>query len=281
MWIVLAILLGVALLFSCCGFKKFVWFMSIGYGLAVCGIGIALLVLGYTGFGFVQTNGMSYPALVLAILLILYGLRLSGFLIYREAKSVSYRKTLAAVSGKDEKKMPVFVKATIWLCVIVLYVAEASPIMYRITGGVNYNVTGSVLDLIFPIVGGAIMLIGLVIETVADLQKSAAKKKNPHRFVDTGLYRFVRCPNYLGEILFWTGVLVSGGSAMNTWWMWVIAVIGWILIVYVMVSGAKRLEKRQTKNYGEDPEYQAYVKKTPILMHLIPVKSLINVKWIV
>ena len=85
----------------------------------------------------------------------------------------------------------------------------------------------------------------------------------------------------MGEILFWTGVPVSGGSAMNTWWMWVIAVIGWILIVYVMVSGAKRLEKRQTKNYGEDPEYQAYVKKTPILMHLIPVKSLINVKWIV
>ena len=276
-WIVTGILAGVAAVLSAIGFYKFVYFLSVGYGFAIAGIGIALIVMSLIG----AIPAMGVLEYILAGLLILYGARLSGFLLFREIKSASYRKTLGNVAGKAEKKMPIFVKATIWLCVIVLYVAEASPIMYRITGGVNYNVTGSVLDLIFPIVGGAIMLIGLVIETVADLQKSAAKKKNPHRFVDTGLYRFIRCPNYLGEILFWTGVLVSGGSAMNTWWMWVIAVIGWILIVYVMVSGAKRLEKRQTKNYGEDPEYQAYVKKTPILMHLIPVKSLINVKWIV
>lgn len=276
-WIVTGILAGVAAMLSAIGFYKFVYFLSVGYGFAIAGIGIALIVMSLIG----AIPAMGVLEYILAGLLILYGARLSGFLLFREIKSASYRKTLGNVADKAEKKMPIFVKATIWLCVIVLYVAEASPIIYRITGGVNYNVTGSVLDLIFPIVGGAIMLIGLVIETVADLQKSAAKKKNPHRFVDTGLYRFVRCPNYLGEILFWTGVLVSGGSAMNTWWMWVIAVIGWILIVYVMVSGAKRLEKRQTKNYGEDPEYQAYVKKTPILMHLIPVKSLINVKWIV
>ena len=45
--------------------------------------------------------------------------------------------------------------------------------------------------------------------------------------------------------------------------------------------GAKRLEKRQNKNYGADPEYQAYVAKTPIVFPLIPLKHLENVKWIV
>ena len=276
-WIVTAILAGVAAILSAIGFYKFVYFLSVGYGFAVAGMAIALLIMSLCGF--VPMAGII--EFILMGLLILYGARLSGFLLAREIRSASYRKTLGNVSGKAEKKMPIFVKATIWLCVIVLYVAEVSPILYRVTSGINYQVTGNVLDLVFPIIGGVIMMVALIIESVADMQKSKAKKVNPNRFVDTGLYRFVRCPNYLGEILFWTGVLLSGANAMNMWWQWVIAIFGYLCIVYVMVSGAKRLEKRQNKNYGNDPEYQAYVKKTPILMHLIPVKSLINWKWIV
>ncbi len=275
-WIVTGILAGVAAICCVIGFAKFVYFMSVGYGFAIAGVAISLLVMSLVGF----IPALGIAEYVLLGLLILYGFRLSGFLLFREIKSASYRKTLGNVAGKTEKKMPIFVKATIWISVVVLYVCQVAPITYRAVRGVTYVATNSVLDLVFPIVGGVIMLVALTIESVADLQKSKAKKVNPNRFVDTGLYRFVRCPNYFGEILFWTGVLLSGGSAMKTWWEWLIAIFGWIMIIYVMLSGAKRLEKRQTKNYGEDPEYQAYVKKTPILMHLIPVKTLQGWKWI-
>ncbi len=275
-WIVTGILAGVAALCCLIGFAKFVYFMSVGYGFAIAGMAIALLVMSLVGF--IPTLGIA--EYVLLTLLILYGCRLSGFLLLREIKSASYRKTLGEVAGKSEKKMPFFVKATIWISVVILYVCQIAPISYRAISGTNYSVTNSVLDLVFPILGGIIMVIALFIESLADYQKSAAKKVNPNRFVDTGLYRFVRCPNYLGEILFWTGVLLSGASAMSFWWQWVIAVFGWIMIIYVMLSGAKRLEKRQTKNYGNDPEYQAYVKKTPILMHIIPIKSLQGWNWI-
>ena len=275
-WIVTGILAGVAALCCLIGFDKFVYFMSVGYGFAIAGMAIALLVMSLVGF--IPTLGIA--EYVLLALLILYGCRLSGFLLLREIKSASYRKTLGEVAGKSEKKMPFFVKATIWISVVILYVCQIAPISYRAISGTNYSVTNSVLDLVFPILGGIIMVIALFIESLADYQKSAAKKVNPNRFVDTGLYRFVRCPNYLGEILFWTGVLLSGASAMSFWWQWVIAVFGWIMIIYVMLSGAKRLEKRQTKNYGNDPEYQAYVKKTPILMHIIPIKSLQGWNWI-
>ncbi len=275
-WIVTGILAGVAALCCLIGFAKFVYFMSVGYGFAIAGMAIALLVMSLVGF----VPALGIAEYVLLALLILYGCRLSGFLLLREIKSASYRKTLGEVAGKSEKKMPFFVKATIWIGVVVLYVCQVAPISYRAISGINYNVTNSVLDLVFPILGAVIMVIALFIESLADYQKSAAKKVNPNRFVDTGLYRFVRCPNYLGEILFWTGVLLSGASAMSFWWQWVIAIFGWIMIIYVMLSGAKRLEKRQTKNYGNDPEYQAYVKKTPILMHIIPIKSLQGWNWI-
>ncbi len=276
-WIVTGILAGVAAILSSVGFYKFVYFLSVGYGFAVSGMAIALLIMSLVGF----IPALGVVEYILLVLLILYGFRLSGFLLYREIKSASYRKTLGNVTAKSEKKMPVFVKITIWVSVIVLYVAEISPIAYRSISGINYSVTNNALDLVFPIIGAVVMFVALIIESLADFQKSKAKKQNPNRFVDKGLYRYVRCPNYLGEILFWTGVLLSGVNVLDAWWKILIAAFGYLCIVYVMVSGAKRLEKRQNKNYGKDPEYIAYVKKTPILMRLIPVKSLINWKWIV
>ena len=76
-------------------------------------------------------------------------------------------------------------------------------------------------------------------------QKNVAKKINPNRFVDTGLYRIVRCPNYLGEVLLWTGVFVCGIGSYHAWWQWLMALLGYVGIVYIMFSGARRLELRQ------------------------------------
>ena len=110
-------------------------------------------------------------------------------------------------------------------------------------------------------------------ESVADAQKKAAKKKNINRYVDTGLYRLVRCPNYLGELVIWTGSFVVCIGASCSAWQWVIALIGYIGIVYVMFSGARRLELRQAVTYGNNPEFQEYVSKTPILVPFLPIYS--------
>lgn len=276
-WILIAILFGIALIMSCIGFKKFVYFLSVGYGLAVLGIGVALVVITIVRPSFLNIIANSWVNYILGALLILYGVRLSSFLLFREIKSASYRKTLEKVASKDEKKMPVFVKATIWISVGILYVMETYPVAYRIGG----SFTADGLGLIAPLVGAGIAFIGLLMETIADLEKNHAKKVDPTSFVHTGLYRYVRCPNYLGEIIFWTGIFVSGVDVFGTSWVaWLISILGYLLIVYVMVSGAKRLENRQTKSYGERPEYQEYVSKTPILSRLIPIKSLKNWNWI-
>jgi steroid 5-alpha reductase family enzyme len=117
------------------------------------------------------------------------------------------------------------------------------------------------------------MVCGLVLETAADLQKTAAKRKDPYRFVDTGLFRVVRCPNYLGEMIFWLGVLVTGFTALQGVLQWAAALLGFALIVFIMFSGARRLEIRQDQNYGDDPEYQRYCKSVPILLPFVPLYS--------
>ena len=84
MWV----LLIVALVLCSVGFYRFVWFMSVGYGLAIGGLGVAILV-------FAFLNGQaSIPVILACVLMIIYGARLSMYLLFRELKNASYRKTL-------------------------------------------------------------------------------------------------------------------------------------------------------------------------------------------
>lgn len=265
-WTSLLVLLIVALVCCSVGFHNYVWFMSIGYGLAIAGIGVTDLI-------FQITAGRSTAlTIVLSVLLIAYGLRLSGFLLHREMKNISYRKTLDQVAKNTTggKKMPVMAMIALWVSVSLLYVAESSPVFYRFS-----NQAG---DSLFGWISACISLFGVIFEAVADQQKSAQKKSAPHAPAMKGLYRIVRCPNYLGEIIFWTGIFLSGCTALNQAGQWVISVIGYGLILYVMFSGAKRLEKRQDKNYGSDPVYQKYSDTTPILIPFVPLYHLIQVK---
>lgn len=56
---------------------------------------------------------------------------------------------------------------------------------------------------------------------------------------------------------------------------------GYLGIIFVMFSGARRLEVRQNKNYGDDPEYQKYVKTVPIMVPFVPLYSVEKYKFLV
>ena len=247
------------------GFYKFVYFLSIGYGFAVAGGGIAVLVMYFVN----PTATPLWIMLVQTALFIAYGVRLSGFLLVREFKNATFKKTDVAkdtLAKNGEKKMPVFVLATIWVFVSILYVAQVSPMLFRYSNGST--------DIIAPIIGFVISVFGLVLESIADKQKSAQKKANPNMVATQGLYKIVRCPNYLGEILFWTGIFVSGVTAYAGIGQWIMAILAYVAIVYIMFNGAQRLEKRQMARYGNDPAYNEYANKTPIIIPLLPIYHL-------
>ena len=258
------LMLFCCLLVSSIGFKNYVWFISLGYGFSIAAEGLAMLLL----YGKSLTVGTC----ICCLLLVAYGLRLGSYLAIREQKSASYNNKMQG-EIKDGKTIPFFVKVSIWITCAALYVTQIAPIFYRLNNGSGSD--------FFTYIGAAVMAFGLFFESLADIQKNTAKKTNPRRFVDTGLYRIVRCPNYLGEMIFWTGVLISGFGALTGFGQWIIALIGYLGIIYVMFSGARRLEIRQNKNYGNDPDYQQYIKTVPILLPFIPLYSVEKHKWLV
>lgn len=259
-WIAFA----VALVFSAIGFKKYVWFISIGYGFAVAAIGVMLLI---------AARDHLDPGIVCAcVLFVVYGCRLGGYLAFRELRSGTYNEKMKT-EIKSGDGMSLVAKCAIWISAALLYAAETSPVAFRIA-------SESGTDSVF-IVGIVISVIGLIVETTADLQKNAAKKTNPRRFVDTGLFRIVRCPNYFGEMLFWTGAFIGGIPIYAGPVEWIVALLGYLGIIYVMFGGARRLEIRQNKSYGDDPAYRKYVASTPIMIPFVPLYSVEKHKWLV
>lgn len=119
----------------------------------------------------------------------------------------------------------------------------------------------------FAIVGFSMWVVGFLFEVVADNQKSQfrAKAENKGRFINTGLWAWCRHPNYFGEILLWTGITVASLPLLNGWqWLTIISPI-FVFFLLTRISGVPMLAKVAKERWGDDPEFQAYIAKTPVL----------------
>ncbi|XP_053313725.1 uncharacterized protein LOC128475277 [Spea bombifrons] len=115
--------------------------------------------------------------------------------------------------------------------------------------------------------GWSLWTIGFVTQAVADQQKLSFKSDpdNAGKFIQSGLWAYSRHPNYLGEILQWSGLFLSASSVLHGFQY--ISVISplfvWFLLNYV--SGIPILERQAMKRWGNDPAFQDYINQTPVL----------------
>lgn len=217
---------------------------------AVSFITIALYV-------FSQVGEESVFHIVLTLMIVAWGIRLGGFLLLRVLKN-----------GKDARFDEIrgnFIKfLNFWLGQALAAWVLLLPMIFSFS---KDNVVMTNLTW----VGFAIWLTGWAIELTADLQKYrfAQNPNNKDKWIETGIWKYSRHPNYFGEILVWIGVYIYTVSALSSI-EGIIALASPLFISYLLlfVSGLPPLEKGADKKWGSNPKYREYKKKTSILIPL-------------
>ncbi len=116
-------------------------------------------------------------------------------------------------------------------------------------------------------IGAALWLLGFLFEAIADHQKRVFKRDpaNKGRFITNGLWAWSRHPNYFGEITLWMGVALVALPVLQGWQYVTLISPIFVLLLLTKVSGVPLLEARADKEWGGEPEYEAYKANTPEL----------------
>lgn len=116
-------------------------------------------------------------------------------------------------------------------------------------------------------IGIAVWAIGILIEIIADQQKSAfrADENNQGKFIKSGLWAWSRHPNYFGEIVLWTGMAIIAIPVLEGWqWATLISPV-FVTFLLTKVSGVPMLEEAADERWGGQDDYETYKKNTPVL----------------
>mgnify|MGYP000921249834 FL=1 len=118
------------------------------------------------------------------------------------------------------------------------------------------------------IVGLALWVIGFAVEVIADKQKQQFRQNpaNAGKFIQSGLWARSQHPNYFGEIVLWIGVAVMAITCLEGASHVFLLSPLLVILLLTRVSGIPTLRRTAKARWGDDPEYQAYCKNTPVLV---------------
>lgn len=201
-------------------------------------------------------GSLSALHIVLALMVIAWGLRLGLFLFVR-IKNMKKDKRFDGIRESFPKFFQFWVLQGISVWVILV------PAFMAVNSGLS-NVFWF---------GLAIWAIGIITESVADIQKYKFKQRSKNEFIKTGLWKYSRHPNYFGEILCWIGIYLFVVPSLSTLKQ-VLALVSplFITVLLLFVTGIPQVEKHAIKKYGNRKDYQNYRRRTSILIPWPPKK---------
>lgn len=110
----------------------------------------------------------------------------------------------------------------------------------------------------------------VIVETIADQQQWIFQKKKTHQpenhkgFLDTGLWKYMRHPNYAAEQGIWVVFYFFSVIATGVWVNW--SIMGAILLILLFKGSSDFSEAISVSKY---PGYKAYQKSTPRFLPFI------------
>jgi len=253
--------IGVVPVFALCGALAF----------AVNWLGFVPAALSQTERYYDLTGGITYitvtvvavllsakldlRATLVAAMVIIWSLRLATFLFRRISRDGKDRR----FDDIKNRPMRFFMAWTLQGLWVLLTAAAALAV---ITGG-NRESLGAV-----GIVGIVVWSIGMLIEIVADRQKSNFRNDpdNKGKFIDVGLWAWSRHPNYFGEIVLWTGMAIIAVPVLQGWQFATLISPIFVSFLLIKVSGIPMLEETADKRWGGQDDYEEYKRQTPVLI---------------
>jgi steroid 5-alpha reductase family enzyme len=189
--------------------------------------------------------------LVPVLLTTIWGLRLSGYLAWRNiGKGEDFRYR----SMRERHGRRFF-----WVSLGTVFGLQG-VLMWTVSLPVQATVARPAPDGLgwLAIVGVAVWVVGIVFETAGDVQlaRFKAKAANKGKVMDLGLWRYTRHPNYFGDFCVWWGLYLIALDAGHWWTIVGPAAMTALLMKY---SGAGLLEKTIV---NRRPGYEDYIRRT-------------------
>ena len=228
LWLVSLLLRNASIidLFWGCGFVVIAW--------------VAWLVLAGDG---------SNRRLLLLVLVTVWGIRLAGYLTWRNSgKGEDFR--YQAMRKRWGRRFPLISLATVFLLQAALMLIVSLPVQAGM-------LTGGALG-IGAALGVGLWLVGLAFEAIGDSQlaRFKADSTNSGKVMDRGLWRYTRHPNYFGDACVWWGIYLV---ALTTATWWTIVGPGVMTMLLLRYSGVALLEKTIA---NRRPGYAEYAERT-------------------
>ena len=191
-------------------------------------------------------------SLLLAMIIIIWALRLGSFLFMRILKDKEDRRF-----NEWKFSFPLFLRT--WtlqgMWIFLTSIAAITAISTR----------KIVAPDVLLFVGGFLWLFGFLFEIIADFQKRKFKSKNKDGFITSGLWSVSRHPNYFGEIVLWIGVAIIAYPTLYGWQYISLISPLFVYLLLTRVSGVTLLEEHAEKKWGKDKKYISYKENTPEL----------------
>ncbi len=186
-------------------------------------------------------------------LLLFWSLRLGPFLFIRR------------LGANNDERLEEFFKSPLSLYFLwsmnSLWVFFTSLSMIIIFSSPNENEFGLIQWL-----GLIVWVTGYVIEVISDSQKTKFNKFNKGKFINIGLWKYIRHPNYLGEIIIWVGIFIISLNYIHslTSFLSILSPI-FVFLLLRFITGVPQLEARGKEKWGHLDEYNSYKEKTGLL----------------
>ncbi|MBR4079183.1 MAG: DUF1295 domain-containing protein [Christensenellaceae bacterium] len=201
-------------------------------------------------------SNLHLPKLLMLIAVSFWGVRLTANWAYtfHGLMHQDWRYTMLRETTK--KFYPVINFIGIHMVPTLIVYGCTVPAVYVMLHDAQAN-AGSILFFLLS-VGAATM------QGIADIQMHRHRRSKNGGFIRTGLWKYSRHPNYLGEILMWWGIALSAVSVFpEMWYLCAGAVANTILFFAVSIPMA---DKRQSRK----ADFSDYKKQTRMLL---PIKK--------